>query len=249
VKALATIGIGPMRPVLDVALMSFRPYAERHGYDLVVGSGESDERPPSWGKVLLLRRLLETYEEILWLDSDMVIVDDEIDIASVIPPEAFQALVCHPQREGDLAPNVGLWFLRARKEARSFLDSVWASEQHIHGHGMWENLAVLELLGYTTQRPYRLERRSPWADGTHHLPGEWNYNPSSLWSPPDTRILHFCARANDLRVRRMRLAMLKPPRSLKGKVEFGLRRMELSMYFRRRGVSDRTAYREDRFVV
>jgi hypothetical protein len=243
-----------MRQVLDVALESFRPYAERHEYDLIVGSGESDGRPPSWAKVLLLRRLLDSYDEVLWLDSDMVVVDGAIDIATVVPEEAFQAMVCFREHDGGIMPNSGMWFLRACPTTREFLGALWACENH-DGNGLWENLAVLELLGYTTTRPFQFLQPTTWTSGTHMLPGEWNHPMVDARSAPGARILHFCFMSNEKRVRLMRLATLQATRRDRTGVatviqdlEWALRRAELSAYVRRRGVSDRLSYTKTRLT-
>jgi hypothetical protein len=254
VKALATIGVGPMRPVLDVALESFQPYAEKHGYDLIVGTGASDGRPPSWAKVLLLRCLLDSYDEILWLDSDMVVVDGAIDIASLVPADAFQAMVLFHEHDGGIMPNAGVWFLRSCPTAREFLGAVWAREDH-EGDGLWENLAVMDLLGYTKTRPYDLIAPTKWSTGTHLLPDEWNQPMVDARSAPGARILHFCFMSNEKRVRLMRLANLQAARRDRAGVapvirdlEWALRRAELSAYVRRRGVTDRLRYVQTRFT-
>ena len=52
-----------MRPVLDESLHTFRRFGERHGYDVIVGGDEViEDRAPAWGKIVLLRRLLESYD-------------------------------------------------------------------------------------------------------------------------------------------------------------------------------------------
>jgi hypothetical protein len=254
-KALATIGTGPMRPVLDVALESFRPYAERHDYDVVVGSGESDGRPPSWAKVLLLRRLLESYDEVLWLDSDMVVVDGTTDVAALVPDGAFQALAWYREKEGAMTPNAGLWFVRSSPATEEFLEAVWECGD-VPESGLWENLALFELLGYTTERPFRPVRPSRWTSGTHLLPDQWNYPMDHGRSASDARILHFLSMANEKRVRLMRLALLEASRpdrvglvpKATWRLEWALRRAELSVYFRRRGMDDRRKYHQARFT-
>jgi hypothetical protein len=254
VKALATVGVGPMRPVLDVALESFRPYAQKHDYDLIVGSGQSDGRPPSWAKVLLVRRLLDSYDEVLWLDSDMVVVDDSIDLATLVPQDAFQAMVAVREHDGGIMPNAGLWFLRSCATTREFLGAVWERDNS-DKDALWENLAILQLLGYTTTRPFRLNEPTMWAAGTHLLPGEWNQPMMDARRAPGARILHFCFMSPEKRVRLMRLAMLQATRRSRvgiapviRDVEWALRRVELSAYVRRRGVTDRLRYAQTRFT-
>jgi len=76
-KALATIGSGPMERVLDEALPTFAEFAERHSYDIVAFRNDehAQGRPSSWGKVRLLRGLLERYDIVLWLDADTIVLD------------------------------------------------------------------------------------------------------------------------------------------------------------------------------
>ena len=184
-----------MAPVLCQALRTFVPYAERHGYELRVGSGESEGRPAAWAKVVFLRQLLREYDEVLWLDADIAILDPSEDLAAHVRPDAYQALV--ETRLGDLLwVNSGVWFLRAGERSDSFLYAVWNSTDHID-HIWWENAAVVELLGYDIE--CRAPRAaSPWSDGTQMLPEEWNIQMDSQGLRP-ARIRHYSAQANDRR--------------------------------------------------
>jgi hypothetical protein len=197
-KALATIGFGPMAPVLDVALKTFRSYASAHGYDLVIGDGSSNGRPPAWGKVSLLRHLLDTYEEVLWIDSDAIILDQSVDLRGLVPDDAFQAIVFHAWN-GQLAPNTGVWFIR-RDRGRAFLDAIWAMEQYID-HPIWENGAVCELLGFSID-PYQKVADTEWMAGTTVLDEEWNRHFQIAKFQPG-RIRHYAGMSNEFRRRRM----------------------------------------------
>ena len=53
---------------------TFAAYAERHGYELIT-STEALRRPPAWAKVPMLREAARSYELVLWIDADAVIVD------------------------------------------------------------------------------------------------------------------------------------------------------------------------------
>jgi hypothetical protein len=185
-KALATIGSGLLAPVLTLVLPTFEAYARRHGFQMVVGDGDSDGRPPAWGKVPLMRRLLDDVDEVLWIDADAVILDDSVDLTSEVAPDAYQALVRHVTHDGDV-PNTGVWFLRGQR-GRELLDAVWRREEY-STHKWWENAAVMDLLGYSLDYPVQALHETPWLTGTQWLSPKWNSIPP--WVPLPCHIRHY----------------------------------------------------------
>jgi hypothetical protein len=182
-KAIASIGTGPHAHLLRLAARSFRPFARRHGYDLHLRTGAVDtSRPAPWSKVPLLKQLLSVYEVVLWLDSDLVIVDGREDL----PAPAFMAMAEHATKEGRM-PNSGVWALRAGDEAQRFLDAVWAQEDLVH-HRWWENAAICRLLGYSLD-PAAPGPLTPWLERTTFLDPRWNSIPDA--PAPKPRIRHY----------------------------------------------------------
>lgn len=178
-KAIASIGTGPHERLLRLAARSFRPYARRHGYDLHLHTGLLDaSRPAPWSKVLILRELLADYDLVVWLDSDLVIVDPRDDIAAALPDGRFLGLVEHATKQGSM-PNSGVMVLRAGESAAAFLDDVWA-QADLTDHVWWENAAICRLLGYELGPPVRLAQPTPLLrDGTELLDGRWNSIPDA----------------------------------------------------------------------
>jgi galactosyl transferase GMA12/MNN10 family len=202
-KALATIGTGPMERVLELSSRTFETYADRHGYELIIGDGESEGRPPSWGKVLLLRSLLDRFDEVLWIDSDAVILDATADLRDDVPSGCFQALCRPPKyREPRSQPllNCGVWFIRGEK-GKALLDIVWQQDQWTHD-SWWEQRAVIELLGFDVEGEEIAT--SPWRDGTAWLPDNWNVLEWIDGLIP-CRIRHYSARSNEYRIERMKI--------------------------------------------
>jgi hypothetical protein len=208
-RALATIGTGALAPVLDLSLPRMQSFADRHGYDVVVGAGDSDGRPPAWGKITLLRRLLDTYDAVLWIDADVLIVDELEDVPA-LRPGAFQGLV--EQRKRETVANTGVWSMRSCDESRSFLEAVWERSDRID-HPWWEQAAVLDLLGYadvpnTKADPptTRHQTRTPWYDATQFLPAEWNcLYPPWMRDTDNPRFWHFAGMPNEDRITFMRI--------------------------------------------
>ncbi len=182
-KAIASLGVGPHERLLRLASRSFRPFADRHGYDLHLHTELADaSRPAPWSKIPILRALLERYETVVWLDSDLVIVDGREDL----PAPEFMALVEHVTKEGRV-PNSGVWALRSGPDARRFLDEVWAQED-LTDHRWWENAAICRLLGYELD-PVRPGASTAWLERTTFLDPRWNSIPDARARRP--RIRHY----------------------------------------------------------
>jgi hypothetical protein len=171
-KAIVSLGAGPQERLLRIARTSFRPYAERHGYDLHLHTEPLDgDRPPPWSKIVALRELQDDYDVLLWLDADLVIVDGRRDIASELVDGRFLYLVEHRTREGAM-PNSGVTLLRTGEHCREFLDLVWAQEDLVD-HRWWENAAICRLLGYELD-PVRPGPPTEWRKRTELISGRWN---------------------------------------------------------------------------
>jgi galactosyl transferase GMA12/MNN10 family len=182
VKALCSIGSGPHEALLEISRPTFAAYARRHGYELITSSERAAGRPPAWTKVPMLREALASYELVLWIDADAVIVDGDRDIAAELAPDRFLGLVRHGEQE---IPNTGVMVWRAEDRARELLDRTWRARRFVD-HPWWENAALLDALGYRLpsalergwrrllRRRFRLGRPSPLLAGVQFLPLEWN---------------------------------------------------------------------------
>jgi len=60
-------------------------YCKRHGYDFVTQTETIfTDRHPSWSKIPLLRRLIQTYDIVTWLDDDIILTQPDVCIESLI---------------------------------------------------------------------------------------------------------------------------------------------------------------------
>jgi hypothetical protein len=187
-KVIVSLGSGPQSRLLRIAERSFRRYAARHDYTLELHTQVLDPtRPAPWSKVVLLRRLAESYDLVLWLDADLVIVDPSLDIACELEDGRFLYMVEHQTREGHM-PNSGVMMLRGGTQTIAFLDEVYAQEDLVN-HRWWENAAICRLLGY---RLDPVERDAPTpllSQHTRFISPRWN----SIRDAPATkpRIRHY----------------------------------------------------------
>lgn len=185
-RALVTLATGSHLELLEIALPSLHEFADRHGYDVIVADVDS-RRPPSWRKVPALREALAEYEEALWLDADIVIVDPSDDLD--VPEHCSQALVRHHTGDGEV-PNCGVWFVR--RPMIPILDEIWSMTE-FYDHGWWEQAAMLTLLGYRVDpRPTELVTTEPTGlyRRTHWLDNSWNCHRWDLPQPQHVRFQH-----------------------------------------------------------
>ncbi len=197
---LCTIATGPHTELLRLSEPTFRAYAERHGYDLVVGAAsECPERPISWSKVVMIRRLMARYRLVVWVDVDAMVLDLTRDIADELVPGADVYMVEH-RFLGQQIPNAGILMVRSTRAAERFLGLVWEQERYID-HPWWENAAMLDLLGYD------LAPCNPVRDSAHRplvrfIGNEWN----SIAEDPSPRpvIRHYAGKTHEVRLAGMR---------------------------------------------
>lgn len=193
-RALCSIGVGPHEELLEISARSYKAFASRHGYDVVLTNEVlAPERPPAWSKIRMVRDLLERYDEVLWIDADAAFVDTSKDIADLVRRGKDIYLVEHRWHENDdwRSANTGVFLTRATDWSRAFLDAVWAHERFIE-HPWWENAAALDLLGYEIPEdltPPRKRRDTRWNERVELIGLEWNSTAGASLAP-HPRIRH-----------------------------------------------------------
>lgn len=185
-RGVLVTAAGPgMRDVLhDLALPTFRRYAERWGYDLqavdlpVDGSGADEAaQHAKWRKIALLRQALREHRLVVWLDADVLLLRQDEDVAGLLRPRSFQGLVLETvPAEQRTNPNTGVWVLRSCPAAVAFLQAVETAGPQ---PGPWSDQgAVLAALGWHRgDERYRGARPgvgNAFARSTTWLPGRWN---------------------------------------------------------------------------
>ena len=177
-KLLVAHGSGPSASLIDLITPHLAAYAQRHGYELSTSTDpdparDLGARTPQWAKVALLRQLLPEAETVLWVDSDIVLRDQDRDIAQHFHPEDFQALSMEHGDHGP-GPNTGIWLLRNNTEAREFLDAVW-ERGPLPDATLNDQATVASLLGFSyLPNLTRPVSPSPWLARTGWIHPSWN---------------------------------------------------------------------------
>jgi hypothetical protein len=152
-------------------------YAQIHGADMDCLNLASSAAPPSWMKVPALIVALQEYDEVLWLDCDVVVSRSQESIFGELPADAWQGMVVH-QTECGQVPNCGVWLVR--KPIRDTLLAMWHDDlEEFRDHPWWEQGAMLRRLGYAVHPGPRSEDLGPTVLREHSaaLHAKWNHHP------------------------------------------------------------------------
>ena len=184
-RAIATYAIGSCKPQLTYSLPTFKAFAKLHGYDVFVASEIGIRRHPVWYKIPMMQELLVDYDEVLWLDSDLVIVDGREDLN--VDKDAWQAMVFHHTGDGEV-PNCGMWLVR--KAILPYLDIAWNMTKYLDDR--WrEQSAIIEQMGYVDiVRPVYLKEPTELYNHTFQLDNGWNVHKWDIPQPEHPRIQH-----------------------------------------------------------
>jgi hypothetical protein len=136
----------------ELCVASLKAYADRFGTDLKLHNEIKSNRPPAWNKILVVKKLLDDYEYVLWVDSDAVMVRFDKDIRDEMEPGKYLYLVKF-NLSGKEVPNSGVFLIRNSEWSKNFLDDVWGMRRYIY-HEYWENAAVIDILGYEDSLVY-----------------------------------------------------------------------------------------------
>lgn len=144
--------------------------------------------PPSWMKIPFILKALQHHACVVWIDSDVVIVDGAVNICDDVPAESWQAVVEHETSCG-CVPNCGVWV--CRQQMRDVLQEIWSSDKRTT-HPWWEQSAVLERMGYeVTDAPHAsLSQPTELYERTTFLGAEWNDHPHDSRRCGSPRFVH-----------------------------------------------------------
>jgi hypothetical protein len=194
-KVITSFGIGEHKRLLGLSIPTFYLYAQNHNYDVYLPNisffnDDIKSMPPSWWKIDVIKYLFQYYDQVLWIDADVIICRFEEDIANHISNNHDFGVVVHETNDGQV-PNCGVWFLN--KSCLGWLDSLKNFNYFNRSKCWWEQASLLHLLGIDPDADKLIlpERYSiPWVS----LDYTWNPHINDHRKiPNDTKFFHATA--------------------------------------------------------
>lgn len=176
----------------EYSIPSFKKYVDLHGYDFKLIDKYNDQTP-SWQKIYAFQEYLKSYNVVLWIDIDAIIVKFDKDIADALSQSiAFQAIAVEP-----FQPNTGVWLMKASERSFNFLKNLIEISISFQS-GCWEQDAVHYLLGYNSAFC-----NINYSRNTLLLQEKWN-NIHGNVSAEETIIYHFAGRNDQEKIEGLR---------------------------------------------
>ncbi len=142
----------------DLTWITIHKYAVQHSLDPILFRKALSGRPPAWEKVICIQKALDMgYEFVFWVDADVIIVDNSIDIRSILIDDPSDNdkkdlfMVRHEIDEG-LSPNTGILVIRNSARSRKILSDLWNIKEFIN-HRWWEQAAFIAYFGLINDLP------------------------------------------------------------------------------------------------
>ena len=162
---------------------TFRPYAEKHGYDFIL-TQRADLKPdwwkvcadrthPYWLKIPAILQALEKYDAVVYMDSDCIILNDEVDILDTVPGDKDIAMA-DVDGFGGRVVSTAVSVTRNSYVGFGFWNEAWCSEAYRENPGWADCANVANALGYCLHPPWQKIRRTSYDANYHDLGVMWN---------------------------------------------------------------------------
>ncbi|KAL2636278.1 hypothetical protein R1flu_007757 [Riccia fluitans] len=155
--------------LMDLVVPNKQSYVERHGYDFIDASDVLDrDRPPSWSKILAVKKHLPNYEWVFWNDADSVVTNPSITLESIVSSvvgdvdwDEMPDLIVTKDVTG---VNAGMFFIRNSEWSRQFLDLWWNQTTFVEPFGLCksgDNSALKHLINTMPEAEFKQHVRIP----------------------------------------------------------------------------------------
>jgi hypothetical protein len=189
-----------------LAELTFRPYAEKWGYDyksiwydnihadwwpgIISGrtpwAHDGSRTRPYFLKIPAVAEMLESYEVVFYMDSDCLILRDDRDILDSIPEEKEICL-----NDIGYGPFSSVSITRSSAKTKKFWRQVWDFEGWRDCKWI-DNAGVLNLLGYTHNTdPITHLRETEYTPLFHRIQGDWICESPGNPGYPDRDVMIF----------------------------------------------------------
>ncbi|KAI5059375.1 hypothetical protein GOP47_0025694 [Adiantum capillus-veneris] len=119
-------------------------YAQLHGYTFINASDTLDNsRPPSWSKILAVRKHLPKFDWVFWNDVDSLVINPEISlediVASVVGSRDNSGIPDLIITKDVTGVNAGMFFFRNTEWSMHFLELWWNQTSFVRPFGQMKS--------------------------------------------------------------------------------------------------------------
>jgi hypothetical protein len=120
-------------------------YCKRHNYDFIEHDSVYDNKYPiPWSKIHLIHKYIDKYDYVVWMDSDLLIMNEDIKLETLISKyNNYDMIIGSDWKK----PNTGCWFVKNSEFSKKFLPLVFENKYEIDcdRYGDYEQGSVINL--------------------------------------------------------------------------------------------------------
>ena len=148
----------------EVATINHKEYAETHGYSYhceIVDETNFPDMHPTWVKIYVIRKFLELYDYVVWLDADAIYLNKNLSIFDIVKDSETNLIV--PKADLDIENDIvwtgistGFMIFKNTQWSIELLDSMINYNGHLkanNGFHEQEYLSNLILNLYVSENP------------------------------------------------------------------------------------------------
>jgi hypothetical protein len=126
---------------------------------------------PNWLRYAAIIQMLDgEYDEVVYVDGDLVIADFENDFMAGVPEEKWLACPLNGPSPDNAGPGGPLLVTRSCAASLEFWRRVWFSKRWITHQWWTDGVDFMDLLGYTVEPPIHKHRATEYDGAIHYFP-------------------------------------------------------------------------------
>ena len=128
------------------AVKNFRMYSDLHGYDLFVYEDTLvDGLRGNWCKPKVLLNHIDQYDYVVWLDSDIAIIDMDRPLEDIIKPHEDKLFISTNDMGGWKLCN-GFMIFKNTKKAKDILNLLWGQQRKMQSKGRGDQRFFIDFI-------------------------------------------------------------------------------------------------------
>ena len=157
---LLSLAVGSeYKRITNPCIKTIENYANKHNLSFKLADEcYKGKRPPAWYKIKAIKKYLNDYDWIVWLDSDIVITNNNFNIFEFINKFKEKKVIIGKDFNN---VNSGVMFWKSCKSNLELLDEIW-SKKYCINHYWLEQKAIIDMIEAGNKDFHILDESDSW---------------------------------------------------------------------------------------
>lgn len=174
----------------ELSKLNHRHYCRKHDIPYLHYEFQQEDSPVCFEKIPVILEALDSYEWVLWLDSDILISNSTLNIETLCNPDFEFISQCSDRffgsspipykvRKRIMPLNTGAFLIKSSAFSKELLNSAYANRSKLKGE-LWDGIGEQEVLIDILSKQNILESSVGYYKNLQCHPGYWHKNVFSI---------------------------------------------------------------------